>query len=193
LNFNIKEYVTKLGPGKDFLVNIFKFVLLIILIPILLISSIIRQLKGAKTEERNSDWTSFKDFGHFRISRLFIAEKDLPEDLDYPEEGGDIYLFKLRSEPVIPALENLYFDLNETETKVGLYLISYNRTGLGMTLWRLDKSTAELTKVKDLMNIYWDLSNEDEDTVRLRGRSKTHGYDYFITENLLPTQNESPC
>lgn len=161
---------------------------MIILIPILLGSWIIGLFKNDKTKEHKSDWTIFKDFGDFRLFRLFISENELPDDLDYPEESGDIYLFKLRSEPVIPELESIYFDLNEAETKDGLYLISYNSTGLGMTLWCIDKSTKELKKVRDLLNIYWNLFNEDEETVRLRGQDKKHGYDYFVTKKLPPTQ-----
>jgi hypothetical protein len=185
LDFNIKEYVTKLGPGKggrEVLVKIFKFVLLIVLIPILLVNWIIGKLKNNKTKEHKSDWTMFKEFGDFRLFRLFISENDLPIDLDYPKESGDIYLFKLKSEPVIQQLETLYFDLNEVETKNGLYLISYNSTGKGMTLWCIDKSTKELKKVRDLLNIYWNLFNEDEETVRLRGQDEKYGYDYFVTE-----------
>ncbi len=106
--------------------------------------------------------------------------------MDYPEESGDIYLFKLRIEPAMPRLESIYFDLNEAETKDGLYLISYNPTGSGMT-WCIDKSTKELKKVRDLLNIYWNLFNEDEETIRLRGQDKKYGYDYFVNEKLPPT------
>ncbi len=191
MDFNIKEYVTKFEPGKgltDILVKIFKFVLLIIFIPILLVSWIMGQFKNNETKEPKSDWTMFKDFGDFRLFRLSISEDALPIDLDYPKESGDIYLFKLKCEPVIPHLESLYFDLNEAETKDGFYLISYNSTGKGMTLWCIDKSTKELKKVRDLLNIYWNLFNEDEETVRLRGQDKKYGYDYFVTEKLPPTQ-----
>lgn len=185
LDFNIKEYVTKLGPSKgvrEVLVNIFKFVLLIVFIPLFLVSWIMRKFKNNNTKEHKSDWTMFKEFGDFRLFRLFISENDLPIDLDYPKESGDIYIFKLKSEPVLPKLETLYFDLNEVETKNGLYLISYNSTGKGMTLWCIDKSTKELKKVRDLLNIYWNMFNEDEETVRLRGQDEKYGYDYFVTE-----------
>jgi hypothetical protein len=194
VDFKIKEYVTQFGPSKslnDIFVNIFKFIVLIILIPVLLISWVIGQFKNDNTAEVKNDWVVFKDFGDFKIFRLFIPEDDLPDDLDYPEEGGDIYLFKLKSDPIIPGLEDMYFDLNGAETKDGLYLISYNHIGSGMALWCIDKTNKELRKVRDVLSIYWNLINEDEETVRLRGQDKKNGYDFFVTEKQPPTQDIS--
>jgi hypothetical protein len=194
VDFKIKEYVTKFGPSKslnDVLVNIFKFIVLIILIPVLLISWVIEQFKNDSTVELKNDWVILKDFGDLKIFRFFIPEDELPDDLDYPEEGGDIYLFKLKSEPIIPELEGMYFDLNDAETKDGLYLISYNHTGSGMSLWCIDRKNKELSKVRDLLSIYWNLFNEDEETVRLRGQDKKNGYDYLVTEKQPPTQDIS--
>jgi len=185
MDFKVKENIFKFGFSNQLtglFLNLLKLVVIIILIPVLLIGWIIGQFKKEKHVEIENSWTIFKDFGSFKVLRLFIEEEATPDNLDYPEDGGDIYLFKIKLDPIISDIEELYFDMNEAETNAGLYLISYNTKGKGMVLWCISKATGEVKKVKDLLNIDWSLTNEDEVSVRLRGEDKKHGYDYLIKE-----------
>ena len=147
---------------KGILFGILKFVILIILIPIILISGLISFLKKEKKEKQISKWTEFYSNGNLKLNRIFIDEEKLPDNLDYPEECNDLYLFNVKSEPEITGLENKFIDYQFVTDESGIYLMSFNNSNEGMTLWYIDNEQRKLKKVKDLKSSWWYLGEKDE-------------------------------
>lgn len=167
---------------KGFLSGIFEFLVFIILIPFLLIGALISLIKKEKPKEIVNEWAEFYSAGNLKLSRIFIDEDKLPENLDYPEESNDIYLFKLNSDPNLDGLENKFFDYQYSETVTGIYLLSFNEVHQGMTLWFINNQKPKLEKVKDLKSSWWDLSMEGK-VIKLRATLNKKDLEIEIKEN----------
>tara|TARA_B110001469_G_scaffold126734_1_gene145211 strand:- start:164 stop:742 length:579 start_codon:yes stop_codon:yes gene_type:complete len=146
---------------KGILTGIFKFIILIILIPILLISGLIGLIKNEKKEKQVNIWSEFYSSGKLKLTRIFIDENELPETLDYPEECNDLYLFKMKSEPKIIELEDKFIDYQFVTDENGVYLLSYNNENEGMTLWFINNENPKLEKIKDLKSSWWNFEKKD--------------------------------
>ena len=185
MEFEIKEYTGEFNSLKgvqDFFANVIKFIILIILTPILFLSNLFKNKSGQPDLKTKLKLRDYKEINGYKLQRIFIDDGEIPQDLDLPEEANDVYFYKMHSTPNIPSFADKYFDYQEAETTQGLYLISVNKEKAGMTLWCFDKQTIELLKVKDLPSLWWNIFEEDENVIRLRGdNGKTH-YDIFIKE-----------
>jgi|TARA_B110000116_G_C16665712_1_gene503857 hypothetical protein len=146
---------------KGILTGIFKFIILIILIPILLISGLIGLIKNEKKEKQVNIWSEFYSSGKLKLTRIFIDENELPETLDYPEECNDLYLFKMKSEPKIIELEDKFIDYQFVTDENGVYLLSFNNENEGMTLWFINNENPKLEKIKDLKSSWWNFEKKD--------------------------------
>jgi hypothetical protein len=146
---------------KGILTGIFKFIILIILIPILLISGLIGLIKNEKKEKQVKIWSEFYSSGKLKLTRIFIDENELPETLDYPEECNDLYLFKMKSEPKIIELEDKFIDYQFVTDENGVYLLSFNNENEGMTLWFINNENPKLEKIKDLKSSWWNFEKKD--------------------------------
>ena len=147
---------------KRFLFGILKFILFIFIgIPLLIFLLIFGKRK--KSEEKTEEiWNEIVDNGDIKIERKFINENDTPENLDFPEEPSDIYIFKLRTVPPIREVEGKYFDYQYAQSENGAYLISWNTENQGMTLWFLNYKTKQMQIVKNLESEWWKLQDESE-------------------------------
>jgi hypothetical protein len=146
---------------KGILTGIFKFIILIILIPILLISGLIGLIKNEKKEKQVNIWSEFYSSGKLKLTRIFIDVNELPETLDYPEECNDLYLFKMKSEPKIIELEDKFIDYQFVTDENGVYLLSFNNENEGMTLWFINNENPKLEKIKDLKSSWWNFEKKD--------------------------------
>ncbi|HBK71039.1 MAG TPA: hypothetical protein DDZ39_05170 [Flavobacteriaceae bacterium] len=146
---------------KGIFIGIFKFLILIILIPILLISGLIGFFKKEKEIAKVNEWTGFYSNENFKLNRIFIDENELPEFLDYPEECNDIYLFKVKSEPKISELEDKFIDYQFVTDENGIYLMSFNPENEGMTIWYIDNQKQKLEKVKDIQSSWWNFGKRE--------------------------------
>lgn len=97
-----------------------------------------------------------------KIERQFINENEVPDNLDFPDEPSDIYLYKLKCIPEIKELENMYFDYQSARSETGIYLISWNEINNGMSFWYLNYETRNLQNVKDLDSAWWILTEDRE-------------------------------
>lgn len=142
------------------------FLLLLIFIPVG-VYNLISRLLGMKRELEfvPPKWKKLLSVGDFIVEYFEIDEEELPEGLDYPEEPGDIYLFKCRTEPRIHELDGMFFCHNYCELHDKLFLVSYNEAGMGHTLWLIDPNNRSLKHVKDLVPSYWWLKAEDDKLV----------------------------
>jgi len=186
MNYKITESITKFGMFKsilDFFNPVFSFLAIIVLVPFIFISWAISLFKKNNANEFKFEWTSLKSLSNLNLYRLDIDESDLPENLDYPEDTYDFYLTKIKSEPFIQGLQDMFFDTNFAETNSGIYLISYNESGKGMTLWCIDKLNLNLHIVKELQPLDWNLTRVDDDTILLKAVDKKNKYNYIITSN----------
>jgi len=101
-----------------------------------------------------------------------------------PKISNDIYLFKIKSEQVSENLEDKFFYHNYTETENGIYLISFNHTGHGMTLWFISKKTAEVEAVKELLPNWWDLSFKGKNVI-LKATGRNRDYHIEVKEQAV--------
>ena len=164
MNFTIIEEIINHNEWdsiKGFLFGIIKIVFVLILLPILLIFLLLKVFSKEKIEVINIEWKEFYTNESLKIERLFIDENELPDNLDYPQEPNDIYLFKLKSEPKILELEVLYFDFQFIKSKQGIFLLSFNTIGKGMTVWFIDNKEQKLERVKDLESSWWNFGKKN--------------------------------
>lgn len=188
MEFEIKEYTGEIDLTKDiqdFLAGIIKFLVLIILVPILLL----KKLFGQPEVTTKPKLQHYKEINGYKLQRLFIDDEEIPKDLDFPEEANDVHFFKMYSDPTIASFTDKYFDYQEAETDQGLYLISVNKEKAGMTLWCLNKQTLDLIKVKDLPSLWWNLFEEAKNVIRLRGTNGKKHFDILVNEKTAPESN----
>ena len=164
MNFTIVENIrnhNEWDSVKGFFTGLLKIILFLILIPFLLVGLIFSVLKKGDAEKIINDWTEFYSDDNLRLKRLFIDENEIPDNLDYPEEPNDIYLFQVKSKPEIPDLEDKFFDFQFVKTDQGIFLLSFNEEGEGMSIWYVDSSKHQLEKVKDLESSWWNFGEKD--------------------------------
>ena len=187
MNFKIEEKERAHGflDGlKKIFSNISKLILIIFLLPVIMITWFTNKFKKQNKPTPSQKWEVFIETNIIKLSRHFINENDCPEDLDYPEISNDIYLFKIKSESVSENLEDKYFYHNYTETENGIYLISFNHTGHGMTLWFISKKTAEVEAVKELLPNWWDLSIKGKNVI-LKATGRNRDYHIEVKEQAV--------
>lgn len=150
------------GSIKGFLLGILKILLFVVLIPFLLFVLLLNLFKKEEYEKITNDWSEFTSNKDLTLERIFINENDLPENLDYPEEPNDIYLFEVRSEPEIEELKGKFFDYQFVNIHEGVFLLSFNEEGKGMSIWFINNKIQKLEKVSDLESSWWDFYEKDE-------------------------------
>lgn len=185
MEFKVDQYTHDLSKNKftaDIVAFILKTLIIIVVSPFVFLNWLYKKISAKHDNLQNPKWKPFVEYGNFKIEQLFIADTEIPTDLDYPSEPDEINIFKLKSNPEIKGLNDLYFNLETAETLSGLYLISLNKKGFGMTLWFLDKKNGDFLKVKDLDNLWWSLDEDNETTIRLRGANSVNGFDLFVSE-----------
>lgn len=167
-NFKMKFYISrhirihdKWDSLNGILTGIIKTIILILIIPILLLVYLFNLLTGRKESEIINKWQVFYSKGKLTLKRKFIDENEIPEDIDYPAEPGDFYLFNLESEPEIEGIKNKFFDYQYVVDQEGIFLLSFNRTNEGMTVWFINHSTLLLEKVKDLDSSWWNFGKKE--------------------------------
>lgn len=164
MNFKVVEKVRNHNDWdsvKGFCTGLLKVLILLILIPLLLFFLLFDIFKSKDIEKVKNEWRTFYSNEDLKLERIFIDENALPDNLDYPEEANDIYLFHIKAEPQIPGLNNKFFDFQFVTIDQGILLLSFNKQGDGMTIWFIDSEKLKLEKVKDLKSSWWDLHSEN--------------------------------
>jgi len=164
MNFTIVENIrnhNEWDSVKGFFTGLLKILLFLILIPFLLIGLIFSVFKKGHVEKIINDWTEFYRDKNLTLERLFIDENEIPDNLDYPEEPNDIYLFQVKSKPEIPELKGRFFDYQFVKTDQGIFLLSFNEEGKGMSIWYLESNEHQFEKVKDLESSWWNFGEKD--------------------------------
>ena len=146
---------------KGFLFGVLKILILVVLIPFLLIGLLFSVFKKGETEKIINDWAEFTSTENLTLERIFIDENELPENLDYPQEANDIYLFQVRSVPEIQELNDKYFDYQFVKVDQGVLLLSFNEKDKGMSIWFVDYKKQKIEKVRDLESSWWNFGNKD--------------------------------
>jgi len=164
MNFTIVENIRnhkEWDSLKGFFTGLLKIFLFLILIPFLLVGLVISIFKKSEAEKIINEWTKFYSDENLTLERLFIDENEIPNNLDYPIEPNDIYLFQVKSTPEIPELKDIFFDYHFVKTDHGIFLLSFNEIGNGMSVWYVDSNKHQLEKVKDLESSWWDFREKD--------------------------------
>lgn len=146
---------------NGFLFGLLKIVILIISIPFLLIGLLFSVFKKEESEKIINDWVEFTSIESFTLERIFIDENDLPNNLDYPQEANDIYLFQVRSVPEIQELNDKFFDYQFVKIDEGVFLLSFNEKDKGMSIWFVDNKKQQLEKVRDLESSWWSFGDRN--------------------------------
>ncbi len=165
MNFTIVENIrnhNEWDSVKGFFTGLLKIILFLILIPFLLIGLILSVFKKGDTEKIINDWTEFYTGSNLTLDRIFIDENKLPDNLDYPEEPNDIYLFQIKSEPEITELRDRFFDYQYVKIDQGVFLMSFNKKGEGMSIWFVDNEKHQMEKVRDLESSWWNFWVKNE-------------------------------
>lgn len=158
MNFKIVEHIrnhNEWDSVKGIFNGLLKIIFLLILIPFLLLALVLKIFKKGNTGKIINDWTEFYSDENLILRRLFIYEDELPDDLDYPKEPNDTYLFHVQSKPEIPELNDRFFDYQFVKADQGVFLLSFNKKGEGMSVWYVDNRRHQLEKVKDLESSWW--------------------------------------
>lgn len=172
MEFKTQEYRTKLKSnnalinflGQYILILIIFLIAIVIIIPIFLIINLFSR-KKKDDEKSESEFEIEYESNDLIIERKFLDYyvKEI-EDLELDVTLTD-YVFKFRTTPKIEEIEELFFDMNFFETKIGFFLISINQIPNGMTLWFLDKNKIEFKKVRDLVSSDWDFKKENDNVI----------------------------
>ena len=184
MNFNIEETFRNhnlVDNLKKIIANLFLFLIGIILIPTLIITNLFKKKSKELSKEDQNKWVEFITTDKLKLSRKFINENDLTENIDLPEECNDVYAFEIKSEPVLTELQNVIFNFSELETENGIYLISLNSVGNGMSLWNINKMNNEIQIVTKLKSLWWEMSKV-ENKVILKGTEYNKDYKLEIEE-----------
>lgn len=167
MNFEIRELRQKIKFKNRFLDFIANWtivpvmgILLLVCLPFIILYN---WLLNKNREEIKTEFESIFQSEKIIIKRKFIDDRELPDDLDY--ENADDYIFVYSSYPNLTLFENRYFDYNFHETELGIYLVSFNEVGKGMTLWFIDKSTLEFQKIKNLVSSIWEFKDENNQVI----------------------------
>ena len=164
VNFVIVENIrnhNEWDTVKGFLIGLLKIIFLLALIPFLLVLLLFGLFKRNDSSQTVIDWIEFYRDENLKLERLFIDENEIPDNLDYPEEPNDIYLFQIKSSPEIHGLQNMFFDFQFVKTDRGIFLLSFNEMGEGMSLWYIDSKNLYLEKINDLKSSWWNLKEKD--------------------------------
>lgn len=123
---------------------------------------------GDRIKGRKEEWELIEDFGNFKLFREYV---DAPDGLDYAEpHPNDIYVCHYKSDPEIPELAGKYFTaLNRATSKNGIFVVSFNETGKGMTLWLIDIQSLSLILVRNIEAQWWSLSVDENEVIHLHG------------------------
>ena len=145
------------------------FVILLLLVPVLIILSILVRLKRKKSKESVNKWSVIYETENLLLESSVIAKDELPEELDYPGnfnwDSQDIYLTEIKSSPEVNGFSNQVFDGQFAKVDSGVFFLSWNKVGEGMTIWFLDKIELSLTKVKNLESNWWEIVKQTESGV----------------------------
>ena len=175
-NHNFVDYL------KQLITNIFLVIIAIIVIPIAFITKLFK--KKEKNEENivvENEWFEFMKSEKLIFYRKAINDEDIPNDIELPNEGYDIYAFEIRTEPELKEFKNVIFDYKELETKKAFYLISMNKIGEEMSLWNIDKKSNKIKIVTKLKSLWWDFSTF-ENKIILKATEKNKDYRMEIEE-----------
>lgn len=167
MNFQIQEYRQKIkfkNKFLDFIANLTVVPMLGILffacLPFIMLYN---RLSNKNKEVIKPEFELIFQSEKLIIERKSIDEKEFPDDLDY--ENANDYLFVYKSNPNLALFENSYFDYNFHETELGIYLISFNQLGKGMSLWYIDKATLEFQKLRNLISSIWEFKDENNKVI----------------------------
>ncbi len=64
-------------------------------------------------------------------------------------------MFRVKSKPEILGLKGMFFDYQYLKTDQGIFLLSFNGKGKGMSIWFIDHVKYKMKKVKDLESSWW--------------------------------------
>ena len=184
MNFNIEETFRNhniFDNVKKIIANFFLFLVEIILIPTLIIANLFKKKNAEITIQEQDKWIEFIKTDKLKLSRKFINENDLTENIDLPEECNDVYAFEIKPEPILTELQNVIFNFSEIETENGIYLISLNSIGNGMSLWNINKLNNEIKIVTKLKSLWWEMSKV-ENKIILKGTEYNKDYKLEIEE-----------
>jgi hypothetical protein len=119
-------------------------------------------------------WQSIGSVGPWQVwSQTWMDSDDFPPGLDLYGPPEDVYaLMRLRFEPVIPHWEQRYFFEEHFPAKDGLYLLSYNPPGEGMTLHWLPADGSEPTDIVRLAPHQWEIEGAAGEAILLEAISE---------------------
>ncbi len=115
------------------------------------------------------EWESLGQVGRYQIwSQTWMDSASFPVDLDLYDRPEEVYLlFRLRFAPALPELEALHFFEEMLLTDRGLFLLSYNPNGEGMTLWSVPREAEGPEAIARLASREWELEGQPGGALRL--------------------------
>lgn len=147
---------------------------LLIASPLILLADWLRAGKRAPGEP--PEWESLGQIGQHKVwSQTLMDSDQFPTDLDLYDQPEEVYLlFRFRFAPALPELEAHYFFEEILSTEAGLWLLSYNPPGEGMTLWFLDHADHEPEAVARVASQEWELEGHPGGALRLEPLEGDH-------------------
>lgn len=140
---------------------------LFIATPFILLADWLRAGKRAPGEP--PEWESLGEIGNRKVwNQTLMNNEDFPAGLDLYADPAEVYLlFRFRFAPAVPQLESLYFFEETLTTESGMYLLSYNSPGEGMTVWFLGHEADQAEAIAKVEAREWELEGEPGGGLRL--------------------------
>jgi len=127
-------------------------------------------LRGQRqTPDQEPAWQRMGQVGKWDIyGQTWIDSETFPPDLDLYAAPEEVYaLLTLRFDPPLPAWENRWFFEEVFPAQEGLYLLSYNAPGEGMTLHWLPADGGDPEDVARLHAQAWEIEGAPGGAVQL--------------------------
>ncbi len=186
MHFRIEEHYYKQSSWSKLMEVMIGFLMLFYL-PIAYGRDFIKKIKGTvDTEPVQQDvWIELSEVEYLKVWSLALNDEEATrllesEKLDFPNwkdwEDPFRFLLKVKTEPLLPDLEDMIFDEVSLVNNRGIYLIRINEKGKGMTLCFISATEGKVYEVRHLISLSWVIDQIDDTTIQLSGHSDKGKY-----------------
>ncbi len=147
---------------------------LLVASPLILLVDWLKALGRSQGEP--PEWESLGKIGPYQMwVQTLMDSNEFPTHLDLYDQAEEVYaLFRFRFAPALEELETHFFYEEMLHTPRGLYILSYNAPGEGMTLWHLPQDGTGPIALAKVRSCEWELEGEESGGIQLTDLDAKH-------------------
>jgi hypothetical protein len=202
MHFQTEEYYHKYSPWLK-VWEVVRGYLMLFYLPIAFGKHLLEKMHGVVEPEirQCGVWLEHAEYNDLLIWSLALKEEEhnnlIKSDVfDFPhwEDWEDPFrsILKIRTEPTLNDVEDMFFHAVELQTEDGLYLIRINEKGKGMTFCYLSAADMNLYEVINLKPLSWIIDLIDENTLSLTGYADKGKYVIKVKTGHTNRINQTP-